>query len=115
MMDETRDAAQGPGATPSETPAAAPATSAGRTVAQVVAVAVAIALQAVVGWFTLTSGLMVPLPGLLPLIALWIYAAWHLARLARRRPLLTPLVPLANGLAWLAIVTAGGLWLGWQP
>ena len=36
-----------------------------------------------------------------------------LIRLARTRPLLTPLVPVVNGAVWYAVISLGGAVLGW--
>src|SRR5665811_1515799 len=63
--------------------------------------------------FTVSSGLLAPAWAIAVLIALWVAFAFLLARMARRRPLLTPLIPVANAaLLWLAI-SAGGSLLGW--
>ncbi len=86
-----------------------------RRVLVVIAVVLAWALQVVVGWFTLSSGLVAPLWAIVVLVGLWVAAVLLLVRTARRQPLATPLVPLANGLLWWAAIVAGGTWLGWTP
>lgn len=87
---------------------------AGGRVGRVVAVIVAVALQLVVLVpFTVASGLLAPRWAVVTFYAVWVVAAVVLVLTAVRRPLLSPLVPLANGVVlWLAI-TAGDLWLGW--
>lgn len=81
---------------------------------RVVAVVVAVALQLVVLLpFTVASGLLVPRWAVVTFHALWVVAAVALVLTAVRRPLLSPLVPLANGLLLLLAITAGDLWLGW--
>jgi hypothetical protein len=65
--------------------------------------------------FTVASGLVAPLWAIVLLYGLWLAGAVLLVRLARRRPLVTPLVPVVNGaLLWLAI-SGGQAWLGWTP
>jgi len=86
-----------------------------RRVLSVIAVVLAWALQSVVGWLTLSSGLVAPLWAIVVLVGLWLAAALLLVRTARRQPLATPLVPLANGLLWWAAIAAGGTLLGWTP
>jgi len=63
--------------------------------------------------FTVASGLVAPAWAIAVLIAMWIAFAFAFVRIARRRPLMTLLVPVANAaLLWLAI-TAGERLLGW--
>ena len=81
----------------------------------VAAVAVAGALQLVVGWFTAASGLLAPLWAIVVLGLIWAVAVVVLVRMARRRPIATPLVPVANAFLWWATMTAGETWLGWTP
>ena len=77
-------------------------------------VALAAVLQLVVLVpFTVASGLLAPLWAVLLLYALWLVAALAFVRLARRRPLMTPVVPAVNAaLLWL-VITIGEAWLGW--
>ncbi|WP_143194122.1 hypothetical protein [Micromonospora sp. CB01531] len=78
----------------------------------------------VVGWFGLAahlavgfwyaaSGLVVPGWALAGLLVVWAVLLAVGIRLLRRRPVFVPLVPLAAMLVWLAVVSAGGAWLGW--
>lgn len=87
----------------------------GGRVLSAVALILAAALQLVVGFFTTTAiGLIsVPLWAIVLLAGLWLVAVVVLVRVARRRPVATPLVPLANALLLWAVVTAGDVWLGW--
>lgn len=82
-------------------------------VLSVLAVVVAAVQQLGVGWFTAASGLLAPLWAIVVLGLLWLAAAAMLVRVARRRPPVAPLVPLANGLLWWAVMMAGENWLGW--
>lgn len=72
--------------------------------------------QLVVGYFTLAAiGLIgVPVWGIVLLVGGWLAASAALVYLARRRPLLTTMVPVANALVLWAVVAAGGAWLGWS-
>ncbi|MFA9445912.1 hypothetical protein [Egicoccus sp. AB-alg6-2] len=79
----------------------------------IAAIVVAAILQLGVGFFTLSSGLVAPLWAVLVLGVVWIAAVVILVRLARTRPLLTPLVPLANAAVWLGVLTFGEAVLGW--
>jgi hypothetical protein len=80
------------------------------------AVAVAVAGQLVVGFFTITAiGLIgMPVWAALVLVAVWALGAAAIAWLARRRPLVAPLVPVIGALVLWALVAAGGAWLGWS-
>jgi hypothetical protein len=84
-------------------------------VLSVIAVVLAWALHLVVGWFTAASGLVAPLWAIVVLIGLWLAAVLLLVRTARRKPFMTPLVPITNGLLWWGAITAGRAWLGWTP
>jgi type IV secretory pathway TrbD component len=79
----------------------------------VAVVIIAAVLQLAVGFFTASSGLLAPLWAILVFVAVWVVAVVVLVRVARRRPLLTPVVPVANGLFWWLAMTAGETWLGW--
>jgi hypothetical protein len=52
--------------------------------------------------------------GIVLLAGAWLAASASLVYLARRRPLLTLVVPAANALVLWGIVAAGGAWLGWS-
>jgi hypothetical protein len=83
---------------------------------RIAAVVVAAAMQLVVLVpFTVASGLLAPLWAIVGFYVLWLAGAVVLVVTARRRPLATPLVPIANAaLLWLGL-TLGGLLLGWTP
>lgn len=85
----------------------------GRVVTTLI-VAVAVVLQLVVAVpFTAASGLLAPLWGVVAAWMLWLVAAIALVLVARRRPLLAPVVPLVNVVLLWALITGGDLWLGW--
>jgi hypothetical protein len=81
-----------------------------------VALLVAGALQLVVGYFTVAAiGLIaVPMWAIVILAGLWLAAAVLVVVTARRRPLLAPLAPVANGLLLWGSVAVGEGWLGWM-
>jgi hypothetical protein len=86
---------------------------AGRIARILVVAAAGVAQLVVLVPFTVASGLLAPLWAIVLFYVLWLVAAFVLVRLARRRPFVTPLVPVANAaLLWLAI-SAGEAWLGW--
>lgn len=80
------------------------------------ATVVAGAGQLVVGYFTLAAiGLIaVPVWGIVLLAGAWLAASAALVYLARRRPLVTLVVPVANALVLWGVVAAGGAWFGWS-
>jgi len=80
----------------------------------ILAIAVGFTMQLVVGVpFTVASGLLAPYWAVIAFYVLWIACAAVAIRLARRRPLATPLVPLANAaVLWLGLTT-GDVFLGW--
>lgn len=98
----------------SGTPEDANGTPGGR-VLPTVALIVAAALQLVVGLYTTAAiGLIsVPMWAIVLLAGAWLVAVLVLVRMARHRPVATPLVPVANALLLLAVATAGDVWLGW--
>lgn len=78
------------------------------------AIAVGVAMQLVVAVpFTVGFGLLAPLWGIVTAWALWLAAAAGLILAARRRPLLAPVIPLANAGLLFALVTFGESVLGW--
>lgn len=79
----------------------------------IAAVVVAAVLQLGVGFITLTSGLVAPLWAILLLAVVWCVAVVVIVRLARPRPLLTPVVPVVNGMIWFALLWFGDVALGW--
>lgn len=77
-------------------------------------IAVAVAMQLVVAVpFTVGFGLLAPLWGILAAWVLWLASAAGLILTARRRPLLAPVIPLANAGLLFALVTFGESVLGW--
>jgi hypothetical protein len=79
----------------------------------VVAVAVAALAHVVVGFFYLTSGLVAPLWAIVGLLVVWCALAMALGRLARRRSFWVLAVPVVAAVVWVAVLSAGGAWLGW--
>ncbi|HKJ54544.1 MAG TPA: hypothetical protein VJ978_01025 [Nitriliruptoraceae bacterium] len=78
------------------------------------AIAIGVAMQIVVAVpFTAGFGLLAPLWGVVAAWALWLVAVAGLVVAARRRPLLAPVVPLANAGLLFALVTFGESVLGW--
>jgi type IV secretory pathway TrbD component len=86
----------------------------GRSVLPLIVIGIAIAMQLVIAVpFTVGLGLLAPLWAILVGWALWLVAAGALVVTARRRPLLTPLLPLTNAALLFALVTFGESALGW--
>ena len=85
-----------------------------RRVLAVVVVAAAAIAQVLIGWLSLTSGLVAPLWAVGVFVLLWLAAVALFTRTAPRRPFVTPVIPLANGLLWWGALLAGGTWLGWS-
>jgi hypothetical protein len=87
----------------------------GRPLIRPIVIGLAVALQlAVAVPFTVGMGLLAPPWAIIVSWALWLVAAGALVATARRRPLLTPLVPAANATLLFAFVTFGEAVLGWQ-
>lgn len=81
---------------------------------RVLAVVVAGLLQLVVLFpFTVASGLLAPLPGVVAAYLLGIASVVVLVRVARRRPLLSPVVPVVNAALLFAMLSLGDVLLGW--
>ena len=80
------------------------------------AIVLAVVGQLVVGFYTLTAiGLIgMPVWAAIVLVLAWAAGVLAVAVLARRRPLLTPLVPIAGVLVLWGLVAAGGALLGWS-
>jgi hypothetical protein len=72
-----------------------------------------LAAHLVLAVFYAASGLVAPAWAVAGLLLLWLALLAVAVRLLRRRPALVPVVPLAAVLLWLAVVSAGGAWLGW--
>jgi hypothetical protein len=64
-------------------------------------------------WYA-ASGLVAPGWAVAGLLTLWLVLLFLGIRLRRSRPLLTPLVPVAAMVLWLAVVSAGDAWLDWS-
>ena len=80
----------------------------------ITAIAVGVAMQLIVAVpFTVGFGLLAPLWGIVAAWALWLLGAACLVVAARRRPLLAPVVPLANAGLLFGLVTFGESVLGW--
>jgi hypothetical protein len=72
------------------------------------AVVIAVVLQLVVAVpFTVGTGLLTPLWGIVAAWALWLTAVAALILTARHRPLLAPVIPLANAGVLFALVAFG--------
>jgi Flp pilus assembly protein TadB len=63
-------------------------------------------------WYV-ASGLLAPGWAVLLLLLIWAALLVLALRLRRRRPLLTPLVPLVGLAVWFFGISAGEAWLGW--
>jgi type IV secretory pathway TrbD component len=86
----------------------------GRPILPLIVIGLAVAMQlAVAVPFTIGMGLLAPLWAIIVGWALWLVAAGTLVVTARRRPLLTPLVPVTNAALLFAFVTFGDSVLGW--
>ena len=86
----------------------------GRSFLPLIVIGIAIAMQMVVAVpFTVGLGLLAPMWAIVAGWMLWIAAAGTLIVIARRRPLLTPLVPIANAALLYAFLAFGDVALGW--
>ena len=86
----------------------------GRPILPPIAIATAVAMQLVVAMpFTVGLGLLAPLWAIGVGWVLWVFAAGALVVTARRRPLVTPIVPVTNAALLFAFVTFGDSVLGW--
>lgn len=72
-----------------------------------------LALQVAAGFPYLVSGLIAPHYAVLGLWVLWGALLVLALQLRRRRPLWTPVVPVAAVLLWVAVMSFGGEVLGW--
>lgn len=63
--------------------------------------------------FTVASGLLAPLWAVVGIYALGIAAVTTLVAVARRRPLLSPLVPIVHAAVLWGVITFGEAVLGW--
>lgn len=95
-------------------PSTSPSRSGGGPISSPIVIGIAVATQLVVAVpFTVGMGLLAPLWAIIVGWALWLVAAGVLVVTARRRPLVTPLVPVTNAAVLFAFVTFGGSVLGW--
>jgi hypothetical protein len=77
-------------------------------------VALAVVLQLIVLVpFTVASGLVAPAWAIALLALLCVLGAVTILRTARRRPLVTPLVPLVNAALLFGLIAFGEQMLGW--
>jgi hypothetical protein len=74
---------------------------------------IGIGLYLVVGFFYLSSGLMVPGPWLFILWAIWLAGIYPLVSMFRRRRAWTPVVAVAAAAVWWLYLTIGEAVLGW--
>lgn len=72
-----------------------------------------IGLYLLVGFFYLSSGLVVPPPWLILLWAIWVAGIYPLMTVFRRRRVSTPVVAVAAALVWWIYLTVGGTLFGW--
>ena len=79
-----------------------------RPVGPLVVAALAFSAHLVVGFFSVLSGLAVPLFALAPLWILWVALAFHLQKLAIARSWWTPVVPVVMAVATVLVVAGGG-------
>ena len=66
-----------------------------------------------VGFFYLTSGLVVPGIALVVLWLVWLAGLWFAIRWFRTRPQLVPLVAVAAAIFWFIYVQGGSAIFGW--
>ena len=86
----------------------------GGRVLRVVVATVAVALQLIVAVpFTAAIGLVAPPWGVAMAWVMWFAAAGVLYVTARRRPLLSPVVPIVNAASLFLLIALGDQWFGW--
>lgn len=86
---------------------------AARRVSGAVAGATFVVLHAVVGWFTLTLGLVAPMWAVALLLLVWAGVAVIGWRWRSRRPIATMLAPFAVAALDIGVVAFGDAVLGW--
>lgn len=72
-----------------------------------------VGLYLLVGFFYLSSGLVVPPPWLLVLWAIWIAGIYALVTAFRKRRAWTPVVAVAAAAVWWTYLMIGGSFFGW--
>lgn len=82
------------------------------TVARVLGI-IGFVLYLGVGFFYLTSGLVVPGIALVILWLVWLAGLWLAIRLFRTRPHLVPLVAVGAAIFWFIYVQGGSAIFGW--
>lgn len=87
---------------------------AARRVTSVVAGTTLVLLHGVVGWLTLSLGLVAPPWAVVALLVLWAAAGVLAWRWRTHRPILTMLTPFATAAVVLGVVALGGALLGWS-
>lgn len=87
---------------------------AARRVSGAVAGATFVVLHAIVGWITLTLGLVAPLWAVALLLLVWAAVAVIGWRWRSRRPIATMLAPFAVAALDIGVVALGGALLGWS-
>lgn len=75
--------------------------------------ALSAAAHLVVGYFSVLSGLAVPLYALAPLWVVWVVLAIRLHSLALARSWWTPVVPVVAAATLVSVVVVGSALLGW--
>jgi hypothetical protein len=78
-----------------------------------VAASVGVAGMVLALWFYLASGLVAPPWAVGVLLAIWVLMLVLCIRWFRRRPFVVLAMPLVAAAVWLAVISAGGAWLGW--
>ena len=87
--------------------------SAGHGLAATVSGVAGIGLYLLVGFFYVSSGLVVPPPWLILLWAIWIAGIYVLVAVFRRRRAWTPIVAVAAAVVWWVYLIVGGAAFGW--
>src|SRR5690625_2466456 len=81
---------------------------------ELAAIVLAVVLHLIVAVpFTVGLGLIAPVWAIAVAWVLWLTAAATLTMIARRRPLLSPTVPVANAVLLYGLITFGESVLGW--
>ncbi|MFP3880877.1 MAG: hypothetical protein ACLFRT_08270 [Actinomycetota bacterium] len=65
------------------------------------------------GFFYLSSGLLVPSPWLILLWAIWIAGIYPLVTVFQRRMVLTLVVAVVAAMVWWIYLRVGGTFFGW--
>ncbi|MEA1903595.1 MAG: hypothetical protein U9N56_08730 [Actinomycetota bacterium] len=84
-----------------------------RSVGALIVGVIGMVLYVVIGWLYLASGLLVPFPWYIVLWVIWAGGLFVLGRVFRRRPLWTPVVPVAALAVWVTYIQVGSRLFGW--